>query len=53
MKSSNSIDCVDVFFTIGCDLCLYRQQDVALRVGYNQIFPNQTKSQILLGLYLF
>jgi hypothetical protein len=40
-------------FTIGHVLYLYRQQDVALWVRYDQIFPKQTKSQTLLGLYLF
>jgi hypothetical protein len=30
---------------IGCDLYLYRQQDIALWVGYDQIFPKQIKSQ--------
>jgi hypothetical protein len=29
---------------IGRDLYLYSQHDVALWVGYNQIFSNQTKS---------
>jgi hypothetical protein len=39
--------------TIDHVLCLYRQQDVALWVGYDQIFSKQIKSQTLLGLYLF
>jgi hypothetical protein len=39
--------------TIGRDLYLYRQQDIALWVGYSQIFPKQTKSHTLLELYLF
>jgi hypothetical protein len=41
------------YITIGRDLYLYRQQDVALWVRYNQIFLKQIKSQTLLGLYLF
>jgi hypothetical protein len=39
--------------TIGHDLCLYRQQDIALWLILVQIFPKQIKSQTLLGLYLF
>jgi hypothetical protein len=39
--------------TIARDICLYRQQDLSLWVRYDQIFPKQIKSQILLGLYLF
>jgi hypothetical protein len=35
IKSSNLIDCVDAPLTIGRELYLYRQHDVALRVGYN------------------
>jgi hypothetical protein len=30
--------------TIGCDIYLYRQQDAALWIGYDQIFSKQTKS---------
>jgi hypothetical protein len=40
------------WITIGRELYLYKQQDIALSVGYDQIFPKQTKSQTLLGLYL-
>jgi hypothetical protein len=41
------------WITIGRDLFLYRKRDIALWVGYDQIFPKQTKSQPLLILYLF
>jgi hypothetical protein len=41
------------YITISRDLYLYRQQNVALWVKYDQIFSKQTKSQILLELYLF
>jgi hypothetical protein len=34
-------------------LCLYSQQDIALWFIHVQIFPKQTKSQTILGLYLF
>jgi hypothetical protein len=43
VKSSNSIDYVDVLLQLHVT-CLYRQQDVALWVGYDQIFHKQTKS---------
>jgi hypothetical protein len=33
-----------MMITIGCDLYLYRQQDVPLWVGYDQIFTKPTKS---------
>jgi hypothetical protein len=33
-----------MMITISRDLYLYRQQDVALRVRYDQIFPKQMKS---------
>jgi hypothetical protein len=39
--------------SIGCDLCLYRQQDIALWHGYGKIFPKQNKFQTLIRLYLF
>jgi hypothetical protein len=39
--------------SISRDLCIYRQQDVALLHGYGKIFPKQTKSQTILELYLF
>jgi hypothetical protein len=39
--------------SIGRDLCIYRQQDIALWHGYKKIFLKQTKSQTLLGLYSF
>jgi hypothetical protein len=41
-----------MMITIGRDLCLYSQQDAALWVGYDQIFPKQTKSKTILRLYL-
>jgi hypothetical protein len=34
-----------MMITIGRDLYLYRQHDIALWVGYGQIFPKQIKSQ--------
>jgi hypothetical protein len=52
MKIIDSIDCVGIV-SIDHGPYLYRQQDVALWVRYDQIFPKQTKSQILLILYLF
>jgi hypothetical protein len=41
------------WFTISRDLWIYRHQDASLWVRSDQIFHNQTKSQTLLGLYLF
>jgi hypothetical protein len=38
--------------SIGHDLCLYRQQDIALWLRYDKIFPKQTKSQTLIRVYL-
>jgi hypothetical protein len=38
--------------SIGRDLSLYRQQDEALWLGYEKIFPKQNKSQTLTKLYL-
>jgi hypothetical protein len=39
--------------SIDRDLCLYRQQDITLWLVHVKIFPKQTKSQNLIGLYLF
>jgi hypothetical protein len=39
--------------SIGHDLCIYRQQEVAFWHGYVRIFLKQTKSQTLIRLYLF
>jgi hypothetical protein len=42
-----------MMITIGHDLCLYRRQDIAIWIEYDQIFSKQIKSQILLRLYMF
>jgi hypothetical protein len=38
---------------MSCDICIYRKHGVALLHGYWEIFPNQTRSLSLIGLYLF
>jgi hypothetical protein len=49
--STIRFDCCVI--SIDRDLCLYRQHDIALWHRYDIIFLKQTKSQILIGPYLF